>query len=872
MSDITSAQPSSPARREIRLADYRPFPYAAPSVDLRFELDPEETRVHAKVRYVRDATATTRDLVLPGWKLRLLDVRLDGAPLPPDRYEATPDRLVIRDAPAAFELETVVAICPAANTAKKGLFFHTGRLITHCEPEGFRALTYFPDRPDVLSTYTVTVSANADAFPVLLSNGDLIAEGQDGVLRWRRFHDPYPKPTYIFALMAGPFERREAAHVTPSGRHVTLELYADVDDIGRTAFALEALKAALMWDEAVFGLEYDLDTYRLVSLPAYAGAQENKGLNLFGSDLIVADPEITTDEEYELIRRIVGHEAFHNWTGNRVTCRDWFQLSLKEGLTRLRDQLFTEDAIDAGVYRIDQVRALRRNQFPEDDGPAAHPVQPQSFVKIDNFYTNTVYEKGAEVLRMLRTLLGPEGFIAAVRAYLSRHDGQAVTMESLVVAAEAIGGRDLTQFRRWFVQPGRPRLTAETGYDPATHTFTLRLEQAPPPATPDAAPLHVPVTVALLARDGRRLGAERVCELTERAATFTFEQVPEPPTPSVLRRFSAPVSLSPFLSEEDLANLVRHDDDPFVAWDSLQSLLVTEIRRLAKAWRAQQTMELSPALLELFGHALHQARPARLTALMLSVPDEPVLSEGLAQIDLDASMAARAFVRREISRAHRNTLVDVYAAQTGIRPADLSAAAVGGRMLRNAALDLMLADDGEWAANLAFAQVRDGPSMTESFEALSLLAHQSGPQRAAARNLFYARHSGRPLALDKWFKALALSRAPGAVDEIIALAGHPDLDLGNTSRILAFFGSFFRQNRVTFHDPSGKGYDFLADRLIAADRLGAGRPGFLMAQIDQWRRYDETRQGKMRAALESILAAPNTSVSLQEVVRRSLGV
>ncbi|ODT88363.1 aminopeptidase N [Phenylobacterium sp. SCN 70-31] len=854
----------------VRLADYRPYPYDVESVDLRFELDPDETLVTARIRYRLRAGEPLQDLVLDGRGLRLVAARLDGQAIAPGDLQASPERLTVKPPSETFELETTVALQPSGNTSKQGLFFHEGLLLTHCEPEGFRRITYFPDRPDILAPYTVTLSADAARFPLLLSNGACVNEGSVGGRHWRTFRDPIPKPTYIFAAFAGDMAALAGRHRTASGRSVELTVYATARDIDRCGYALEALKAALAWDEAVFGLEYDLDSYGVVAIPAYAGAHENKGLNFLGVDLIVAEPSVATDEDYELVRRIVGHEAFHNWTGNRVTCRDWFQLSLKEGLTRLRDQLFMEDALESGVYRIDQVRALRRNQFPEDDGPAAHPIQPPAFVKIENFYTNTVYEKGAEVLRMLRTILTPEGFVAAIRLYLTRHDGQAVTLEALFAAAEDACGVDLGQFRRWATQPGRPRLAAHGSYDPEARAYRLTLRQTP--ASPAAQPLHMPVSVALVSPEGVRLGAETLCELKDWEQTFEFADVPVEPIPSLLRGFSAPVSLECAHDAAQLACLAAFDDDPFVAWDSLQTLLINEIRRLAAAWRQGVPLQLSDVVESAFGQVLRdETRGPRLRALLLGVPDEPVLSEGLPEVDLDGHMAARAFLRGEICRRFRPAIQAVYQAQGRWAPSDLTNAAVGGRMLRNAALDLLVADGDPHAAHACFTQVTEGPSMTESFEALCILSHLDTPLRTAAFQAFYARRRDEPQLVDKWFKAMALSRAPGAVDEIVGLADHPDLAPDNTSRNLAFFGSFFRQNRVMFHDLSGKGYAFLADRLIAADRRGSGRPGYLMAQIDQWRRYSAPRRDLMRAALRRVIETPDISAGLEEVVRRSLG-
>ena len=864
---MSEAQPAM-----VRLEDYRPYPFAIPEVDLRIELDPASTRVTARMTVRRRTPGGREPLVLAGRELALEAVRLDGVDLPPDRYSLTDEHLTLEGTADTFEVETVTVIRPDANTAKKGLFFHAGFLVTHCEPEGFRKITFSPDRPDVLSVYTVTLEADRDRFPILLSNGRCVASGGEGGRHWRRFHDPFPKPTYIFAAMAGDFTVVRRPFVTASGREVALEIYIGEAEARSCAFALDSLTEALRWEEEVFGLEYDLDAYQIVAIPALAVAQENKGLNLFGVDGIVADPATTTDEEFELIRRIVGHEAFHNWTGNRVTCRDWFQLSLKEGLTRLRDQLFTEDWLDPGVYRIEQVKALRRNQFPEDDGPAAHPVQPTAFVKIDNFYTNTIYEKGAEVLRMLRTLVGPGRFVDVIRAYLDRFDGQAVTLEDLFGVVEDVTGRDLGRFRLWARQAGRPRLSVSRAYDPSARRLSLTLSQSGPPGREGFAPLQIPVVVGFLGEDGEPLGGEVLCDLVEPTQTFVFDAMEPPKAVSLLRAFSAPVSVERFQDDDELFHLVLHDPDPFVAWDSLQTLMVAEIRRLAAEWRSGGPAEPSATLVEVVAEAvLGDRRSARLKAQFLGVPDEPVLSEGLATIDLDAHVEGRRRLRGALCRRLAAEFRGLYGDLSGLDPWDLSPETRGRRALRGAVLDILSARGGEAEARLCLDQVLAGPSMTESFEALSILSHLDTPLRAEGFEGFYARHRDQPLLVDKWFKAAALSRAAGALQDIIALSGHPALDLSNTARTLAFFGSFFRQNRIVFHDPSGGGYRFLAERLVAADRLGAGRASYLTPQIDQWRRYDPARRELMKSALESVRDTPGISSALREVVERSLG-
>lgn len=856
----------------VRLEDYRPFPYQIRSMGLDFNLDPEATRVRSRLRIERaDPTGASPPLVLDGKDLELVSAMLDGRPLGADEYVATPDRFELAAPPPHFVLDLEVLIRPSGNKTKKGLFWHANALVSHCEPEGFRRITYFPDRPDVLATYEVRLEADRARFPVLLSNGDLFASGAQGDRHWTIWRDPYPKPSYIFAVMAGVFQPLSDRFVTASGRAVDISIFAEPGEQDRCRFAMAALKSAMAWDERVYGLEYDLSTYNVVALADYAGAQENKGLNLFGAEGVIADPAITTDEEFSLIQRIIGHEYFHNWTGNRVTCRDWFQLSLKEGLTRLRDQLFMEDVLEPGTFRIDQVKALRRNQFPEDDGPAAHPVRPAAFTQIENFYTTTIYDKGAEVLRMLRALVGPAAFAATIRAYLERFDGRAVTMDDLFDVFESENALHLTQFRTWLTQAGRPTVTVAGDFDAKAKRFTLRMTQTLPPKPGPGGPLHIPVGVALFDSDGRRMGEPVLLELRQAEQTFTFEGLDARPIPSILRQFSAPVSLDLDLGDGDLAHLAVNDDDAFVAWNSAQQLFIRTIRRLSRDLAAQRPLVAPEALIALVERLVRDgaAKPG-LAALMIVPPDEPVLSEGLSRIDLDGHMAARQFIRARIADRLEPLLLATYQSLAGIDPDDRSASAIGRRSLRSAVLDILLARGGDAAVALCLDQLEKGPSITEAYEALCLLGHLDTPERRPAFERFHDRYRDQPLILDKWFKAYALSRAPGVIDEIMGLEAHPAYDIGNTARVIAYYGSLFRQNRVTFHDPSGKGYRFLADRLILMDQMGGGRPTYFMSQIDQWRRFDDHRAGLMRAELERVAKTPGMSTNLIEVVTRAV--
>ena len=860
----------------VRLADYTPPALVVEDVTLVFDLDPEATRVRSRLSLRR--TRSTGDLRLDGVGLELLSVRIDGNDVSRHRYRLEPDALILIDPPTCFDLETEVLIRPRQNPGRTGLLEVGGKLMTQCEPEGFRRLTYFPDRPDVLALYTVTLRADSEAYPVLLSNGNLIESGIEPDGRRRAvFRDPHPKPSYIFAVVAGDFGVLRGVHTTLSGRTVDLAIYADADLIPRCQFAMEVIKRALAWDEATYGLEYDLDTFALVAISGWSGAMENKGLNLFGASGVIADPEIATDDDYIIIERIVAHEIFHNWTGNRVTCRDWSQLCLKEGLTRFRDQHFIEERLGAGVWRIETVRALRRNQFAEDDGPAAHPIQPQAFAEIENFYTNTVYDKGAEVFRMLRTLLGWEGFRGAFDRYIADNDGRAATMDDFLVAAEESSGRDLAQFRRWVTTAGRPRIRGCGQYDVDTKTFKLDLQQVPP----GAEPFLVPLEIGLIANDGQPMpfrapGANApsqtaVIELAEMHTVAVLEEVGGPPLLSTLRGFSAPVTVLSEAPDQDLATLMVCDQDSFARWDAGQTLAVRAIRSLANDVAGGAVLRAPEMVLEAYRSVLSDSSASEmLRAFLLAVPDEPVLSEGLSEVDLDGLMAGRAALRAAIAANCREELLDTYEACRETTAYAPDPQGIGRRKLKGAVLDLLTGSEGPGAAALCFEQLTTAQNMTDAFDALCLLAHLDAPEREEGLAWFHRRWREHPTVIDKWFNAQALSRAPEAIDRIIALERHPDFDPANFARALTFYGGFFRQNRVTFHDRSGKGYEFLADRLLTIDRLGRAGSTYLMPQINQWRRYDPHRRRLMQASLERVAGTPGISKGLQENIHRAL--
>jgi aminopeptidase N len=871
----------------VRLADYAEPAFHIDTVDLEFDLDVRETVVLNRMRVRRAAgAAADAPLRLDGVDLTLRRVAIDGETLTGNRYGLDERALTIPSPPDAFWLEIETTTHPVRNRSRTGLMQLGGKLLTQCEAEGFRKLTYFPDRPDVLSIYTVTLRADRAAYPVLLSNGNRVAGGEEGDGRhWARFHDPHPKPCYIFALVAGDFGRLDGVHVTASGRSVAVSIHADHDLVGKCGFALDVARRSLKWDEETYGLEYDLDAYAIVAVSGWSGAMENKGLNLFGASGIVTEPEISTDDDYIIIERIIGHEQFHNWTGNRVTCRDWFQLCLKEGLTRFRDQHFIEDRLGSGVWRIESVKALRRNQFPEDDGPAAHPVKPDAYADIDNFYTNTVYDKGAEVVRMLRALLGPEAFRRGFDLYIRRHDGQAVTTEEFLRAMEDASGRDLRQFRLWHTQAGRPRVSVRGDYDAESRRLSLTLAQtcSPTPGQPSKSPFHIPVAIGLLSEAGGPLSfsldaetkappvTSAVLELTRAEQTFVLEGVASRPVPSLLRAFSAPVSLQWEASDADLALLMARDPDPFARWDAGQTLAVRLVRAMAAERAAGRPMTVSGTFLEAVEVVLNdETSDSLLRGLILTLPDEPVLSEGLARIDLDGHIAARDHLRREIATRFEAKLLDLYHALAETGPYAPDIAGIGRRRLKTAALDLLTALGSSDIARLCLRQVTTASNMTDMFEALCLICHLDVEERQAAIDAFHDRWKDHPTVVDKWFNAQSLSRVAGAVDRIIALEGHPAFDPTNFSQALQYYGGFFRQNRVAFHDPSGRGYEFLADRLLTIDSLGRSGSHYIMPQINQWRRYDPARQALMRRALERVAGTPGISKGLRETVSKAL--
>src|SRR5215472_11457418 len=818
--DVTPPQP-------VRLADYRPPAFLIDAVDLVFDLDGKDTRVKSRLAIRRNPAAsdTAAPLHLDGEDLTLVSLALNGEPLGDNRYQLPAGGgLIITDVPDAFTLDVETRIAPEDNTQLSGLYMSGGNFCTQCEPEGFRRITYFIDRPDVMARYTTTIVADKSRFPVLLSNGNPVEHGESGNGRhWAKWVDPHPKPSYLFALVAGDLIAVRDRFTTRSGKTVPLAIWVRRGDEDKCEHAMASLKAAMRWDEVRFGLEYDLDVFNIVAVSDFnMGAMENKGLNIFNTKFVLAKPETATDGDYQGIETVIAHEYFHNWTGNRVTCRDWFQLSLKEGLTVYRDQEFTADQGSRVVKRIGDVRVLRAAQFREDAGPLAHPVQPDHYITIDNFYTATVYNKGAEVIRMMAAFIGREAFRRGMDLYFARHDNQAVTIDDFAQAMQDASDVDLTRFKRWYHQAGTPEVTVSDSYDAAAHRYTLTLTQctAPTLEQPDKQPLVIPIVMGLLDGTGREI-ASRTLLFGETKQSFVFDEVAERPVPSLLRGFSAPVKLSG-MPLAQLQFLAAHDTDRFVRWESAQQYATHLLLAMAAAWRRGETPALDQGLIDALSATLHDADadPA-FAAEVLALPSEAFLADQMAVADVDAIHAVRDNARAAIGQVLRSELRATYERLTDTGPYHIDGVAIGRRALRNACLAYFAACGDREGIARAKAQSDAGQNMTDVLASLAVLAAIDCPERRAALDAFHARWRGDDLVLDKWFAIQAMSPLSDTVTAVRALAKHADFDLRNPNRVRALVASFASGNQVRFHDPSGSGYHFLADTIVALDPMNS---------------------------------------------------
>jgi len=860
----TPEKPPSPAHATIRREDYRPPDWLVPEIELDFALDPAATRVRARLTVTRNG-AHDRPLRLDGDELVPLKVAVDGREA---RWSIDGSALVVEIPGNQASVETEVEIEPAANTKLTGLYASGGGLYTQCEAEGFRRITFFPDRPDVLSRYRVRMEADAAAFPVLLTNGNCVDSGAgDGGRHWARWEDPFPKPCYLFALVAGDLAPNRDRFTTRSGCTVDLAIWVRSADLPKTAHAMDSLKAAMAWDERVYGREYDLDQFNIVAVADFnMGAMENKGLNIFNSRYILADSETATDADFDAITGVVGHEYFHNWSGNRVTCRDWFQLSLKEGFTVFRDQSFSADMGSAAVKRIEDVRVLRAVQFPEDQGPLAHPVRPDSYLEISNFYTATVYNKGAELIGMFHTVLGPEKFRAGTDLYFDRHDGQAATCDDFVAALQDAGGVDLSPFKIWYSQAGTPKVTARLEHDSELRTATLHLRQRVPP-TPgqaDKTPMPIPLRTALIAPGGGEAAPERLIVLDSAEQSIRFENIAEPALLSINRGFSAPVIVEAERAPGELESLAQHDSDPFSRFEAMQELM---FRALIAGARGEP---LDPApLVRAVGDTLRSdALDAAFKAEVILPPSESLVGDRMDRVDPDAIHDSRERLRATIGTALRDPLLEARSATAA--GDDLSPSAKGARRLASVALGLLAAGDPRAGASLAKSQFDAADNMTDRQGALAILASLDAPERQAAFDAFYQRFEDDPLVLDKWFALQATAQRAETIDEVERLATHPAFAIANPNRLRALAGTF-AANQWAFHHASGRGYRFLAGMVLDADPLNPQVAARLVPPLGRWRRLDERRAALMRAELERIVAAPGLSKDVYEQASKSLG-
>src|SRR2546425_2987709 len=854
-----------PAPAATRLKDYAPPAFRIETVELQVEIFEDHALVRSRLAVSRRPGAPPSPLVLDGEELELESVALDGRALAPDEYALGAEQLTIAQVPERFALETVCRIRSGKNTKLMGLYAAESGFFTQCEAEGFRRITYFIDRPDVMAKYTVTIHADRERYPVLLSNGNLVGSGAEaGARHWAKWQDPFRKPCYLFAMVAAKLDKLEDQFVTRSGRHVRLAIYVDPGKLDQCGFAMQALKKSMKWDEDVFGLEVDLDDYAIVAVGDFnMGAMENKGLNIFNTKYVLARPDTATDGDYLGIDRVIAHEYFHNWTGNRVTCRDWFQLSLKEGLTVFRDQEFGADIYSRAVERVREVRDLRSGQFAEDAGPMAHPVRPASYMEINNFYTSTVYEKGAEVVRMIRTLIGAQNFRKGMDLYFARHDGQAVTCDDFVRAMADAAGADLSQFMRWYDQAGTPVLEVAGEYDAAAKRYVLSAKQScpPTPGQETKLPFHIPFAVGLVGPDGRDLLAEgtRVLSVKQPEESFVFENVGTKPVLSPLRDFSAPVTVKHEYTEAELTHLMARDSDAFNRWEAGQRLALGIMLRGITAAQGGRALEVPRAFVDAAGRVVaDSSRESAFAAEMLALPSANYVAEQVEVVDPDAIHAVPDELRRRLAAALREELHAVYRAHGGAGPYSPDAASAGRRALKNSALGLLMELEDAGVRALCMKQFETADNMTDALAALCMLANCNCPERTRALDAFYDRWKTEPLVVDKWLAVQATTRLPSALADVKRLMTHPAFNIRNPNKVYALIGGF-RGNQVRFHAADGSGYAFLAEQVIALDAINPQVAARMARGLDRWKKFDAGRQAHARAALERIRSAKGVS-------------
>lgn len=873
------------AGKAVYRKDYQAYPWDIEQLDLHFDIGRETTVVQASMTMrQKPGVGEPRDIVLNGSELELVSIKLNGSELTEDEYKLSGEELTIFSAPAVSVIQTEVRIHPAANSAFEGLYQSGDFLLTQCEAQGFRKITWFPDRPDVMTTYRVTLSADKTEFPVLLSNGNLTGSGESADGRhWACWQDPFPKPSYLFALVAGELAFVEDHFSTRSGRDVTLKIYVEPENIDRCDHAMASLINAMRWDEDRFGLEYDLDIYHIVATNDFnMGAMENKSLNIFNSKYVLARPDTATDMDYQGIEGVIGHEYFHNWTGNRVTCQDWFQLTLKEGLTVFRDEEFSADMQSRAVKRIQDIRDLRSRQFPEDDGPMSHPIRPDRYVEINNFYTATVYQKGATIIRMYHTLLGETGFQKGMKLYFERHDGQAVTCDDFLAAMADANETNLDRFGRWYSQSGTPQVSVTDNYDKETRTYTLTVRQHTP-ATPDQEEkqaLVLPFALGLLSADGEEIPIQlesekegvkgtRLLVIEEDEEVHRFVNVPEAPVPSLFRDFSAPVKIDYDYTAEQLSTLMAHDSDAFVRWDASERMAVTAILTQRKRLAAGQEMTLDQALIDAFEGVLadREADPA-LLAEALVLPDEDYLADQMDVVDVEGIHAARKFIKTQIAQSLAQQFRKRYDELNDQQAYQKTADAMARRRLKNTCLSYLCeTPQGE---ALAVSQLESSDNMTDTLAAMKGLILMDSDRAGEALSRFESRWKTDALVMDKWFAMQAMKPGAETVKSVNALMQHPAFSIHNPNKVRSLIGVFAMLNPSGFHVADGTGYVFHADRVIELNAINPQVAARMAGAFNRWKRYDEQRQGLMRAQLERIAAVDGLSRDVAEIVNNAL--
>ncbi len=858
----------------IYLKDYKVPVYLIDKVELEFHLEEEFTTVKSKLIMHRNPAdvVSGHSLTLMGDALELESITLNGKLLSPREYEIKKDSLTLFSVPEKFNLDIQTRIKPQENTSLSGLYKSSGNFCTQCEAEGFRRITYFLDRPDIMARYTTKIIANKKRYPVLLSNGNAIASGDlPDDKHWVTWEDPFNKPSYLFALVAGDFEYLEDVFITQSKRRVTLRIYTEKGNLDKCTHAMQAVKKAMRWDEEKFGREYDLDIYMLVAIGDFnMGAMENKGLNIFNTKYILAKPETATDLDYIHVESVIAHEYFHNWTGNRITCRDWFQLSLKEGLTIFRDQSFTEDTTSHTVARIQDVNALRVSQFPEDASPLAHPVRPDSYIEINNFYTTTIYNKGSEVIRMIQTIVGNESFRRGMDLYFERYDGQAVTIEDFVKAHEDASGVDLRQFRLWYSQAGTPVLDIRGEYDQNAKTYTLHVKQTCPP-TPDQPhkkPMHIPLSMGLLDRTGKEI-ASKLLHVKDHDNQFVFHSIDSEPIPSLLRNFSAPVKIKyPYL-DADLVLLLKRDTDLFNRYEAGQRYAVNLMLRLVNDYQQKKPLNIPEEFTAALEQVLLEFEGDKwLLSEMLTLPSERYLAEEMSVIDVDAIHAVREYLLQEIALKLKKLFEKIYDQLNNEKPYQFTMEEVGKRYLKNICLSYLMILNNENRGMRQFNAALSS-NMTDTMAALRALSNVESPFREKALSDFYAKWHNDPLVVDKWFALQASSKLPGTLQHVKKLVHHEAFDIKNPNKVYSLIG-VFGNNMIHFHDKSGEGYQFLADIVLQLNALNPQIAARMIKPFTEWKRYDKSRQKLMKEQLELLAKNKNLSPDVYELVTKSL--